>query len=184
MEHLDADALDAGLPEVRRAPSDDGRLELVVRRPAVGEREVLPEAALDHVVGLVGDCWEARGSSRTADGSANPDMQITLMSSRAAALIAGARDRWPLAGDQLYVDLDLSGANLPPGTRLAIGSAVVAVTDAPHTGCQKFVQRFGIDAARFVNSTVGRELNVRGINARVVVGGTVRPGDSVVKSPA
>jgi hypothetical protein len=182
MEHPDAAALGAGVPDVRAAPADDGLLELVVRRPEPGEREVLDEAELDRVVGLVGDGWRVRGSRRTSDGSANPDQQLTLMSARAAGLIAGPRERWPLAGDQLYVDLDLSGANLPPGSRVEIGSAVVEVTREPHTGCQKFVQRFGLDAMRFVNSAVGRELNLRGINARVVVEGTVRPGDRVRKT--
>ncbi len=184
VEHLDAASLEAGVGEVQGAPTDDGRLDLVVRRPAEAVREVLTEAVLDDEVGLVGDTWRARGSRHTADGSASPDMQITLMSSRAAALIAGPRERWPLAGDQLYVDLDLSVTNLPPGTRLSIGSAVVEVTAAPHTGCQEFAQRFGIDAARFVNSDVGRELNLRGINARVVAEGTVRPGDRVRKTPS
>jgi hypothetical protein len=182
MEHPDAAALGAGVPDVRAAPADDGLLELVVRRPEPGEREVLDEAELDRVVGLVGDGWRVRGSRRTSDGSANPDQQLTLMSARAAGLIAGPRERWPLAGDQLYVDLDLSGANLPPGSRVEIGSAVLEVTREPHTGCQKFVQRFGLDAMRFVNSAVGRELNLRGINARVVVEGTVRPGDRVRKT--
>jgi hypothetical protein len=182
MEHLDTAALEAGVQEVRAAPTDDGLLELVVRRPEPGRREVLDEADLDQAVGLVGDGWRVRGSRRTPDGSANPDQQLTLMSTRAAGLIAGPRERWPLAGDQLYVDLDLSGANLPPGSRVEIGSAVVEVTREPHTGCQKFVQRFGLDAMRFVNSAVGRELNLRGINARVVVEGTVRPGDRVRKT--
>ena len=103
------------------------------------------------------------------------------MSSRAAALVAGDRERWPLAGDQLYVDLDLSDENLPPGTRLALGSAVLEVTDEPHTGCKKFTARFGLDAMVFVNSPVGRALNLRGINARVVESGTVRVGDAVTK---
>ncbi len=181
MEHRDVVALQAGVPEVRRAPGDRGRVELVVRRPAAGEREVLEQADLDPVVGLVGDDWKDRPSRRTPDGSANPEQQVTLMSARAAELIAGSRDRWPLAGDQLYVDLDLSGENLPPGTRLEVGTAVVEVTAEPHTGCQKFVARFGMDAARFVNSSVGRELNLRGINAQVVAAGTVRPGDPIRK---
>jgi MOSC domain-containing protein YiiM len=106
-------------------------------------------------------------------------MQINIMNARATALVAGSKDRWPLAGDQLYVDLDLSGANLPPGTRLAIGSAVLEVTSQPHTGCAKFVARFGLDAMKFVNSPVGRELNLRGINAKVVTAGTIRVGDDV-----
>jgi hypothetical protein len=146
---------------------------------------VVEEAVLDLTDGLVGDCWRTRGSSSTPDGSANPDAQLTLMNARSAALVAGERDRWPLAGDQLYVDLDLSGDALPPGSRLHIGDAVVEVTALPHTGCGKFVRRFGVDAMKFVNSPAGRELNLRGINARVVTSGTIRVGDEIrVDSPA
>jgi hypothetical protein len=171
--------LSDGLPEIRRSPRKSGAVELIVRRPAVEQREVVEEARLDLVQGLVGDCWSTRGSKSMPDGSANPDAQLTLMNARVAALVAGERDRWSLAGDQLYVDLDLSGGNLPPGTRLEIGSAVIEVTAIPHTGCGKFVRRFGVDALKFVNSPVGRELNLRGVNAKVVVPGTVRAGDEI-----
>jgi hypothetical protein len=181
MLHLSTEELERGVEQVRGAPRDDGRVELIVRRPAVDEREVVAEGELDLAIGLHGDTWRDRGSS-TPDGAANPAAQITVMSARAAALIAGDRDRWPLAGDQLYVDLDLGGANLPPGTRLSLGAAVLEVSDKPHTGCKKFAARFGQDAARFVNSPVGRELNLRGINTRVVVPGTVRVGDAVRKA--
>jgi len=179
--HLTTAELEAGLDEIRRAPRDDGRLELIVRRPQVDAREVLEEAQLDLQEGLVGDTWRTRGSSRTADGSAHPDMQLNIMNARAAALVAQAKERWPLAGDQLYIDLDLTDENLPPGTRLAIGSAVVEVTAQPHTGCQKFVSRFGLDAMKFVNSPVGKQLHLRGINVRVVQPGTIRAGDVVKK---
>lgn len=178
---VDRATLEAGVQEVRRSPTDDGRLEMIVIRPGPGEREVREEAVLDHEHGVVGDTWKDRGSSRTPDGSSDPAKQVTLISSRAVDLVAGSRDRWPLAGDQLYVDLDLGGENLPPGTRLAIGSAVVEVSAAPHTGCHLFAERFGMDAARFVNSQVGRELNLRGINARVITPGVVRTGDAVRK---
>ena len=167
------------LAQVRQSPRDGGVVELIVRRHAVEEREVVEEAELDLVEGLVGDCWRARGSSSMPDKSANPDAQVTLMNSRVAALIAGDRERWPLAGDQLYVDLDLSGENLPAGTQLEIGGAVIEVTALPHTGCGKFVRRFGIDAQKLVNSPQGRELNLRGINARVVSPGTVRVGNAI-----
>jgi hypothetical protein len=171
--------LEAGLDSIRQSPADSGLLEMIVRRPALGEREVLDEGCLDLIEGLIGDTWRARGSSSTPDGSADPDAQITLMNARAVALIAGDRERWPLAGDQLYVDLNLSGANLPPGTRLAIGSAVVAITAVPHTGCAQFRERFGVDALRFVNSPAGRSLNLRGVNTRVVQAGDIRVGDVV-----
>jgi hypothetical protein len=181
VQHFDLEQLEAGVDEVRGSPADDGRVELMVSRPAEGERVVLDEATLDADVGLVGDNWKARGNRHRPDGSANPKAQITLMNSRAADLIAGSVERWPLAGDQLYVDLDLGGANLPPGARLALGDAVVEVTDEPHTGCAKFSQRFGLDAVRFVNGDAGRELNLRGINTRVVVPGVVRRGDKITK---
>ena len=180
--HIDTASLEAGLPEIRRAPQDAGTVELIVRRPAPEKREVVAEAELDPSAGLIGDNWLARGSRATADGSAHPELQLTMMSARAAALIARGRERWPLAGDQLYVDLDLSSANLPPGTRLEVGTAVIEITDQPHTGCGKFVRRFGVDAMKFVNTELGRELNLRGIYARVVSGGTVRTGDVIRKS--
>ena len=181
MEHLDTVALEAGLDTIRDAPQDAGTVELIVRRPTPEQREVVGEAELDPAAGLVGDCWRERGSRATADGSAHPEMQLTMMSARAAALIARTRERWPLAGDQLYVDLDLSDANLPPGTLLAVGSAEIEITDQPHTGCGKFVKRFGTDAMKFVNTPTGRELNLRGIYARIVTAGTVRTGDSIRK---
>jgi hypothetical protein len=175
--------LEAGVGYVRESPPDRGLVELIVRRPAVGEREVLALASLDVQAGLVGDTWPARSSSRTADGSPHPDMQLTVMNSRAVLLVAQDPDRRVLAGDQLYVDLDLSPANLPAGTRLAVGSAVIEVTAQPHLGCAKFAARFGDDAWRFVNSRAGRELRLRGLNARVVAPGTVRPGDVIRKLP-
>jgi MOSC domain-containing protein YiiM len=170
-----ADRLEAGLDDVRAAPTDGGVVELIARRPAVGDREVLHEAELDVEQGLVGDSWSARGKRP------NPKSQVTLMSSRAAALIAGERERWALAGDQLYVDLDLSGENLPAGTRLGIGTAIVEVSDLPHLGCGKFTARYGLEARELVNSAAGVALNLRGINARVVRSGTLRRGDSISK---
>ena len=183
MEHPTAATLEAGLDGIRRSPSDHGRVHLIVRRPAENAREVLPEAALDRDEGLVGDTWRVRPSNLTPDRSPHPDMQLTLMNARVAALVAGGDERRQLAGDQLYVDLDLSEANLPPGTRLALGSAVIEISDKPHRGCQKFADRFGQEALRFVNSAEGRALRLRGVNARVVVTGTVRLGDRVVKRP-
>ncbi len=184
VKHLSIAELAAGLREVRGSPSDSGTIELIARRPAVDEREVLTEAALDVVTGLEGDTWLVRGSSRTPDGSSHPGMQVTVMNVRAALLVARDPARRVLAGDQLFVDFDLSIANLPPGTRLVLGSAVLEVSDQPHTGCAKFSARFGLDALRFVNSPLGRELRLRGLNARVVVSGIVRTGDTIRKCPA
>lgn len=184
MEHLSTAALEAGLDHVRDSPPDGGTVELIVCRPAVDERVVLDEGALVVDAGLAGDSWRARGSKRTADGSAHPDMQLTVMNARAALLVAQDPDRRQLAGDQLYVDLDIGVANLPPGTRLGLGSAVIEVTGQPHLGCVKFAARFGQDALRFVNSRAGRALRLRGLNARIVASGTVRPGDVIRKLPA
>jgi MOSC domain-containing protein YiiM len=174
VEHADPEELAAGLDHVRSSPTDRGTVELIVRRPAENEREVLDEAELDAAVGLVGDRWHL-GSSPTNDA------QLTLMNARLAELVAQSRDRWALAGDQLYVDLDLSVENLPPGTRLAVGEAVLEVSEVPHTGCAKFSARFGTDALKLVNKGEGRELRLRGMNARVVQPGTVRRGDAISK---
>ncbi|HEY2893262.1 MAG TPA: hypothetical protein VGJ16_03590 [Pirellulales bacterium] len=173
--------LDAGLDAIRQSPQDSGRVELIVRRPNAGEREVLDIAELDLAAGLTGDNWLERGSRKMSDGSAHPDMQLTLMSSRAIALVARSKDRWPLAGDQLYVDLDLGEDNLPAGSKLRIGTAVIQVTAVPHTGCRFFAARFGPDATRFVNSPEGKRLRLRGLNARVLQAGTVRVGDLAIK---
>lgn len=181
MAHLTTAELEAGLDRIRQSPSDHGTVEMIVRRPATGAREVLDVGELDVVDGLVGDTWKDRASKRTPDGSPHPDMQINLMNARVIDLVAQGRDRWPLAGDQFFVDLDLSEANLPPGTRLTIGTAVLEVTREPHTGCNKFVERFGLDAVKFVNAPLGRALHLRGINARVVQPGEVRPGDAIRK---
>ena len=180
-EHRTADELVAALAEIRQSPAAAGTVELIVRRPAENEREVIEEGVLDLELGLVGDVWKARGSSRSPDGSANPDAQLTLMNARAARVIAGSEERRPLAGDQLYVDLDLSIDNLPAGTRLAVGDAVIEVTAEPHTGCAKFSARFGSEALKFVNKSPGRELRLRGVNTRVVTPGTVRSGDAISK---
>jgi hypothetical protein len=169
------------LGHVSDAPSDHGTLEMIVVRPDVGERVVLDEAALDPDHGVVGDSWKDRGSGRTEDGSAHPDMQLNVISSRVLDLIAGGRVRWQLAGDQLCIDFDLSEDNLPPWTRLAIGDAVIEVTDQPHTGCGKFSSRYGADALRWVNSPHGKAMRLRGVNARVVQAGTIRTGDTVTK---
>jgi MOSC domain-containing protein YiiM len=174
--------LEAGLPEVLRSPVGAGTVELIACRPDEGERKVLDEAQLDLELGLVGDMWHRRKSKRTADGGPNPLAQVTLMNTRAVDLVAGGdRRRWALAGDQLYVDLDLSEASLPAGTRLAVGTAVLELTDEPHTGCAKFRARFGGAAVKFVNGGAYRHLRLRGANARVVEPGVVRRGDAIRK---
>lgn len=173
MEHVERAVLEAGLDEIRGSPRDNGRIELIVARSREGVRELLEVGTLDRTCGLVGDYWGTKGAdSRT---------MLTLMNARAAALVAGDPDRRALSGDQLLVDLHLAEDNLPPGTQLKLGAAVIEVTDIPHLGCGKFIARFGVDAQKFVNSEVGRELHLRGINARVIVGGEVRVGDAIAK---
>ena len=181
--HRTRPELEAALDHIRASPPDAGMLEMIVSRPAINAREVLDEGALDTVVGLIGDTWRNRGSSRTKDGSPHPEMQLTLMNTRVVDLVSGDRAHWPLAGDQLFVDLDLSVENLPPGTRLSIGEAIIEVSTLPHTGCDKFVGRFGLEAMKFVNSAMGRQLNLRGIHARVIRGGRIRIGDRLRRVP-
>jgi hypothetical protein len=173
--------LEAGLEEILQSPADDGLLEMIVRRPAIGTRETVQRGELDPVVGLVGDTWSERSSRRSRDGLPHPDMQLNIMNARVVALVAQHASRWPLAGDQLFVDMDLSAANLPPGTRLALGTAVIEVTAEPHTGCGKFLERFGPDAVMFVNASERRDLHLRGINAKVVTAGRIRVGDRLTK---
>ncbi len=181
--HRSADELAAFLPTMDESPRDVGTLRAVITRPAAGQREVLEVGQLDVAVGLVGDSWQHRGSKRTGDGSAHPDMQLNLMSHRLVEFLAQDPEREPLAGDQMFVDLDLSHDNLPAWSELHIGGpegAVIVVTDQPHHGCGKFIARYGKDAMSFVNGTEGRPRRLRGICARVVRPGPVRPGDEVV----
>jgi MOSC domain-containing protein YiiM len=175
VRHLTRSELEAGLDLIRKSPTDDGVVELIVSRPQPGAREVLDEAQLDPAAGLIADSWATR------DAAPDPATQLTVMNARAIALFAQDRARWPLAGDQLYVDLDLAHDNLPPGSRLELGSAVIEVSAEPHTGCGQFVQRFGVEAMKFVNSPLGRQLHLRGINARVIRAGVVRVGDRARK---
>ena len=182
--HLATAELEASLEHLRAAPSDVGRVDLIVRRPSIGEREVLESGELNLGEGLAGDTWIERGSRRMPDGGPHPDMQLNLIGARTTRLLGGDDPAVrALAGDQLHLDLDLSEANLPPGTRLAIGGAVIEVTDQPHTGCAKFAARYGAEALRFVNIGEGKELRLRGINAKVVVPGPITQGDEVRKLP-
>jgi MOSC domain-containing protein YiiM len=175
MQHRSTPQLDALLDHIRLSPADNGTLEMIVRRPADQAREVLETGELSRELGLVGDNWSTRGESPP------PETQLNVMNARAVDAVAGTRDRWALAGDQLYLDLDLSASNLPPGTRLGIGGAVIEVTPIAHTGCAKFTQRFGLDAHRWVNSPVGKDLHLRGINAMVITPGVISRGDTVTK---
>ena len=179
--HLSTAEIEAGLEEVRRSPKETGTLDLIVRRPSTEQRDVLEEGELDLTVGLVGDNWIERPSDRMPTPTAHPDMQLNVINTRFIDLVAQDRERWQLAGDQLFVDLDLSEENLPAGTRLAIGEAVIEVTEQPHTDCKKFAARFGNDAQKFVMTPVGRQMRLRGLCAKVVQPGTIRRGDSVRK---
>lgn len=181
IRHLTMPELEAALDHLRAAPKNDGVVELIVRRPQIDHREVLEQAELDPVKGLIGDTWSIRPSSKTPDGSPHPEMQLNIMNSRVTALVAQDKDRWPLAGDQLYIDMDLGKENLPAGSQIAIGSAVLEVSALPHTGCHKFVARFGAEAMKFVNSPVGRELCLRGINAKIIKGGIIQVGQTARK---
>jgi MOSC domain-containing protein YiiM len=180
-KHLSMTELAAGMDYIRQSPKDNGVLRMIVRRPVDDEREVVERGELDLSEGLVGDNWKSRGSKHGLNGSANPDAQITVMNARTIELLAQESERWPLAGDQLYIDIDLSDENLPPGTRLAIGSAILQVSAVPHTGCQKFSARFGVEAMKFVNSPEGKRLHLRGINTKIVQAGSIRTGDIVQK---
>jgi MOSC domain-containing protein YiiM len=180
-KHAEVTELQVALEALGASPQDNGTVELIVCRPGHGGRRVLEEAEIDITEGLVGDNWLSRGSSHTEDGKAHPAMQIAIMNSRVIQAIAGDKSKWSMAGDQLYLDIDLSADNLPVGQQLAIGTVILEVTDEPHTGCGKFTERFGSHATRFVNSKEGRQLRRRGVNTRVVQGGTIRSGDTVVK---
>ena len=177
--HLNGQELEAGLGHIKRSPLDNGTLQMIVARPAVDERVVLGERRLDLVDGLVGDTWRTRGNSSRPDGSADPEAQLTVMNSRLATLVAGTPDHGGLAGDQLYIDFDLSSKHLPAGSRLQVGEAVIEITAKHHRGCAKFAARFGNEALRFVNTGEGLVLNLRGRNAKVVIPGAVKRGDTV-----
>ena len=181
IQYLSMTELEAGMDHIRQSPKNDGILKMIVRRPNVDEREALYEGELSTTEGLVGDTWKSRGSSHTANGSPSVNAQITIMNARAIALLAPDEEHWSLAGDQLYIDMDLSDDNIPPGTQLTIGSAIVEVSAQPHSGCKKFSSRFGVEAMKFVNSPEGKQLHLRGINTKVIQAGIIRVGDAVMK---
>ncbi len=181
-DHRSREQLDAALTDIQGAPADSGAVELIVRRPRDNAREVLASCELSCNEGVVGDNWSRKPFRKSPDGGPHPDMQINIMNARSIRAIAGDdKTAWPPAGDQFFVNLDLSDANLPPGTRLQIGTAVLEVTAEPHLGCKKFTERFGRDAMEFVNSELGKSLNLRGINAKVVTPGSVSTGDTISK---
>jgi MOSC domain-containing protein YiiM len=174
--------LENGLDHIRQSPKEQGVVAMIVRRPQKGKREVLAEGTLDLHEGLLGDDWREKNHKHAQeDDPGFYDNQVTLMNARVVDLVAQAKERWPLAGDQIYVDLDLSIANLPAGTRLSVGAAVLEVSALPHTGCKLFMARYGLDALEFVNNKTGKSLRLRGLNAKVVQPGVVRTGDVVRK---
>ena len=173
MKHLIIEEIENGLTQVIESPTDNGTLNLICRRPNENEREVLETGELDIEKGLIGDNWRSRNE--------NVDTQLTIMNSRIIDLIAQDEERWKLAGDQLFVDLNLSDENLPHGSKIQIGTAILEVTPQPHNGCKKFVERFGLDAMKFVNSPVGKQFHLRGIYAKVIQSGMIQQGDLVKK---
>ena len=181
-KHLSKEELAQGLDIISQSPKEEGTLQLIVRRPDVDQRDSVATGHLDVTEGLVGDSWRARGSGHTPDGQADPDMQLNIMNSRVAELVANGLERRELAGDQLFLDMELSSDNLPPGTQLALGEAIIEVTEPPHTGCKKFAARFGTEAMMFVNSGMGKTLNFRGICAKVVQSGDIQVGDIARKA--
>ena len=181
VNHLNMYQLESGLNHILNAPKDNGIVQMIVCRPKIEVREILKVAKLDKEFGLVGDNWNDRGSSSTPDNSSDIEAQLTIMNSRVISLITPSSDQWQFAGDQLYIDMDLSRNNLFPGSQIKIGSAVVEVSKKPHTGCEKFSNRFGLDALKFVSTPLGRELALRGINTRIVQSGIVQTGDVVKK---
>lgn len=176
--HLPTDAIEHAVAAAGRSPADVGTIEMIVARPGIGERTPLDEGHVDVGVGLAGDNYLERGNKYTPDGLAHPEAQLNLMNSRVVDVLAGGdRSRWSLAGDQFFVDIDVSVENLPVGTRLQLGTATIEVAAKPHNGCAKFSDRFGIDAARWVNQE--RHERRRGLNAMVVEPGTIRRGDPI-----
>lgn len=177
IRHLTRAELDGGLAEIRRSPKDKGRLAGIVIRPGVDERRSLTSVEISPEGGVHGDRWAQACWKTLPDGRPHPDVQVCIMNARTIALVARHEDRWPLAGDNLFLDLELSEENLPPGQRLALGSAVLEITAEPHNACGKFAERYGRDAAKFVNSPEGKRLHLRGIYAKVVQAGTITVGD-------
>ncbi len=181
LKQLSTSELELGIDKIKQSPQDNGILEMIVRRPEVEAREVIHSGEINLIYGLEGDNWKTRGSSSTPDGSANPEAQITLMNTRVIQLLSGDKENWKWAGDQLYVDMDLSMENLPPLSMLQVGSVILQISAKPHTGCKKFSARFGIDALAFISTPLGKSLRMRGVNAKVIQAGEIKVGDVVKK---
>jgi MOSC domain-containing protein YiiM len=181
IEHPNLDTLETGLTNIQNSPRDNGSLEMIVVRPEKKHRATLQECELSLKRGVEGDHWAKGCWKSLPDGSPDPDVQVTLMNSRCLELISASKSQWPLAGDNLIVDMDLSIHNLQPGQKLSVGSAVLQITSVPHTGCNNFKERFGVDSLKFISSKKGKELRLRGIYARVVQDGYVKLGDRVKK---
>ncbi len=179
--HRTRPELEAHLPDIVASPADNGVLRAIVIRPKSGDRTMLEACDISLAGGVHGDNWALGCWKVTENGKPHPDVQICIMNARTIAAIAGARENWAPAGDNLFIDLDLTRENLPAGQKLAIGSAIIEVTAEPHNGCQNFVDRYGRDATVFVNTGEGRKLRLRGIYARVVKDGRVSVGDTVRK---
>lgn len=180
--HFTLEHLQTQLEYIQQSPKETGRVELIVRRPGTEEREVIPQGRLIVSAGLEGDNWQARGSAATPDGSANPETEITLMNARVIHALTQDETRWALAGDQFFVDFDLSEENIPAGSRLIIGSAILEVSATPHNGCKKFSERFGLDGLKFISMAEYKPLRMRGINAKIIQAGEVKQGDIIRKA--
>lgn len=182
-QHVTAEQLAAGIAELCDSPREQGRVDLVVVRPMQGKRQCLERVLISLEAGVVGDRWLTTSWKKLANGSAHPAVQVTLMNARCIRLIAGEPTNWAIAGDNLFVDLDLSRENLPTGARLKIGECILQITSVAHNGCWKFKDRFGEAAVKFVNSPEGKKLRLRGVHARVVQGGEVAVGDCIERLP-
>ena len=183
VQYLTTVELEQRLPEVLESPRDGGLLEKIVVRPASDERRTPSTVRLTVDGGVEGDRWVTDSYYRLPDGRSDPCCQVSLINARFLRQIAGSEDAMCLAGDNLVVDLDLSAENLPAGTRLAIGaSAVIEITDKPHTGCSSLARRYGDDVRQFMNNARGKSLHLRGRYARVIAEGTIAVGDVVQKA--
>ena len=181
IEHPSLDILEAGLEHIRNSPTDNGLLHMIVVRPEKKQRSTPEHCLLSSKGGAEGDHWAKGCWKSLPDGSPDPDVQITIMNSRCLELISSSPSQWPLAGDNLIADLDLGVHNLKPGQKLSVGTTILEITAVPHTGCDNFKVRFGLDSLKFVSTKAGKELRLRGIYARIIQDGEIRIGDRLKK---